>query len=346
MSRFFKILSVIFVIVLYGNNIKSQEVSAKLDSFQIEIGNQVYFHLSAKLNKNQFVKFPDFKNNIIDGIEIIERTGIDTIQLQDGKLNLKQSFLITSFEDSLYNIPQFLFIIDKDTLYTKSIMFDVQMMKGIDSAFVSKIDTNQVLRIFDVKAPIDTPLTFEEFIKIYYPYIIGFIVLLLIAFFVWYYIKKRKENQPLIKFEKPKEPAHLIAFRELEKLKEKKLWQSGKEKQYYSELTDIIREYIYNRYNILTFEKTSHQLLENIKYSNVIDNERYIDLSRILNLADLAKFAKYKPLPDENDLSIKNAIIFVEKTLKEEIKEENTSSDIIEEIVNENKKENIDNKNK
>ena len=348
MNRFFKILNLIFVITTFyfENNIKAQEVSAKLDSFQIEIGQQVYLHLSVKQNKNQFVKFPEFKDNIIEGIDIIEKTRIDTISQKDGIVNLKQSFLITSFEDSLYNIPQFAFVADKDTLYTEAIMFDVQMMKGIDSAFVAKIDTNQVLRIFDVKAPIDTPLTFEEFIKNYYPYIIGFFVLLALAFFIWYYLKKRKENQPLIKIEKPKEPAHLIAFRELEKLKEKKLWQSGKEKQYYSELTDIIREYIYNRYNIQTFEKTSHQLLENIKHSKVIDNERYIDLSRILNLADLAKFAKYKPLPDENDLSIKNAIIFVEKTLDKE-KEVKEKLDTVFNNNNENKNiENIDSKNK
>ncbi len=323
MSKSLKILNLILIItvIFTENNLKAQEVNAKLDSFQIEIGTQVYFHLSVKQENNQLVEFPMLIDTIIGGIEIIEKTSIDTISKKNGKVHLRQSFLITSFEDSLYKIPEFPFITDNDTLYTKSLMFDVQKMKGVDSTFVSSIDTTQKFKVFDIKKPVNTPLTFKEFIQIYYHYIIAILIFIVIAFLLWYFIKRWRENKPLIEIKKYKEPAHLIAFRELENLKEKKLWQTGKEKQYYSELTDIIREYIYNRYNIQTFEKTSYQLLENIKHSKVVDNERFADLSVILNLADLAKFAKYKPLANENDLSLKNAITFVEKTLVEEKKE-------------------------
>ena len=113
MSRFYKILQLSIYLISFifgGNSLKAQEVSAKLDSFQIEIGEQVYFYLSVKQNKNEFVKFPDFKDNIIDGIDIIEKSIIDTTELADGKLSLMQSFLITSFDDSLYNIPSFPFV--------------------------------------------------------------------------------------------------------------------------------------------------------------------------------------------------------------------------------------------
>jgi len=323
MSKSLKILNLILIItvIFTENNLKAQEINAKLDSFQIEIGTQVYFHFSVKQEDNQYVEFPILLDTIINGIEIIEKTSIDTISKKNGKVHLRQSFLITSFEDSLYKIPEFPFITDNDTLYTKSLMFDVQKMKGVDSTFVSSIDTTQKFKVFDIKKPVNTPLTFKEFIQIYYHYIIAILIFIVIAFLSWYFIKRWRENKPLIEIKKYKEPAHLIAFRELENLKEKKLWQTGKEKQYYSELTDIIREYIYNRYNIQTFEKTSYQLLENIKHSKVVDNERFADLSVILNLADLAKFAKYKPLANENDLSLKNAITFVEKTLVEEKKE-------------------------
>ncbi|MBN1252792.1 MAG: hypothetical protein JXA16_11700 [Bacteroidales bacterium] len=320
---------------MINNNINAQEVSAKLDTFQIEIGDQVYLYLSVSQDDNEIVKFPDLKDNIIDGVEIISKSTIDTNKLANGKLNLKQSLLITSFEDSLYFIPPFPFISGKDTLYTNSLSFDVLMMR-IDSATVSKIDTNQILRIFDVKEPIKTPFTFEEFLKNYYLYMIGILALALITFLIWYYIKKKRENKPLIEIKKPQEPAHIIALRKLGNLKEKKLWQSGKEKAYYSELTDIIREYIKNRFNIHTFEKTSYQLLENIKISKIVDNERYNELSNLLNLSDLAKFAKYKPLPDENDLSMKNAIIFIKETLveKKEVKNDDENSNVIENIEN------------
>jgi len=302
--------------VFVSKLINAQEitVNAKLDTFQIEIGDQVYFKLNVVQPSDSYVIFPKFKNEIIDGIDIVSIGQIDTIQSVNKKLSLTQGYLITSFDDSLFNIPPFPFISGNDTTYSNSISFDVQMV-SLDSATISKIDTNQVLKIFDVKSPIDTPWTFKEFLQNYYLYIIGFIALVLIGLLIHYIIKRRKENKPLFKISKPKEPAHIIALRSLNKLKQKKLWQADKEKAYYSELTYILREYLENRYEISALDRTSHELLELIKHSNIIEKERFTELSQILILGDLAKFAKFKPLPDENDLSLKNAFSIVENTI-------------------------------
>jgi len=313
-----KIIIFIILSVFVGEQLNAQQFTAsiKLDTFQIEIGDQVYLKLNVIQAKNQFVKFPEFKNEIIEGIDIVSIAQIDTLQSSNKELNLTQRILITSFEDSLFNIPPFPFTNGEDTVYSNSISFDVQMV-SLDSATISKIDTNQVLKIFDVKSPIDTPWTFKEFLRNYYPYILGILALIIIVFLIAYIIKRRKENKPIFRISKPKEPAHIIALRELNKLKQKKLWQSGKEKAYYSELTHILREYIENRYNIGALEKTSHELLEIMKHSNIIENDRIIELNQILRLADLAKFAKFKPLPNENDLSMKNAFSLIENTIPE-----------------------------
>ncbi len=314
-----KIIIFTTLLVFIGKFANSQQfnATAKLDTFQIEIGDQVYFKLSATNAKGQFVQFPKFKENIIEGIDIISITGIDTIKTTNNTLKLSQQILITSFEDSLFNIPPLAFICGDDTVFTNSISFDVQMV-AMDSATISKIDTNQVLRIFDVKKPIDKPLTFKEFLQSYYLYFIGFIALVLLSYLTYYVIKRRKENKPIFRISKPKEPAHIIALRSLNELKQKKLWQTGKEKAYYSELTYILREYIENRFNISALDRTSHELLELLKYSNIIEKDRIKELSQVLRLADLAKFAKFKPLADENDLSLKNAFSIVENTIIEE----------------------------
>ncbi|RLD84956.1 MAG: hypothetical protein DRJ07_04125, partial [Bacteroidetes bacterium] len=161
------ILFIISVFVSKLINAQEITVNAKLDTFQIEIGDQVYFKLNVVQPSDSYVIFPKFKNEIIDGIDIVSIGQIDTIQSVNKKLSLTQGFLITSFDDSLFNIPPFPFISGNDTTYSNSISFDVQMV-SLDSATISKIDTNQVLKIFDVKSPIDTPWTFKEFLQNYY----------------------------------------------------------------------------------------------------------------------------------------------------------------------------------
>lgn len=126
-------------------------------------------------------------------------------------------------------------------------------------------------------------------------------------------------------------PAHVRAANELDKLKAEKIWQQGREKEFYSKLTDILRRYIYEREGINAMEMTSGEILNNIRQISDVDSV-YDNLKQILSTADLVKFAKYKPYPDENDLSMVNAYFFVNQTkepdpipTKEELNEEDKS---------------------
>ena len=331
------ILIILSIFIAKQANAQQFKAVAQLDTFQIEIGDQVYLKFIAIQQADKFVEFPKFKKQIIDGIDIISISQIDTVQSASKEFTLSQSILITSFDDSLFNIPAFPFISDSDTIYSNSISFDVHMVK-IDSATISKIDTNQVLRIFDVKKPIDTPWTFTEFLKNYYLYIIGIILIAILSFLTYYFIKRYKENKPIFKISKPKEPAHVTALRELNKLKERKLWQTGKEKAYYSELTHILRKYIENRFHVSALDRTSHEVLELLKHANIIEKEQLNELSQIFKMADLAKFAKFRPLAHENDLNLKNAFSIIENTIpvvetsetEKEENENNTENKIIE----------------
>ncbi|MCF6241964.1 MAG: hypothetical protein L3J74_11535 [Bacteroidales bacterium] len=330
-------------ILLISSHLFAQDFSAslQLDTFQIEIGDQVYLKLNLVQAENLKVQFPQFKNKIIEGIDIVSKSGIDTVSKENGKIFLRQNILITAFDDSLYTIPPFAFVSGADTVYTKSMSFDVQKAQ-FDSTFLSQLDTTQMLPIFDIEKPIDTPWTFKEFWQYYGLYIVLLLIAITLFFVGRYFYKRYKDNKPLFKAEQPKEPAHIIALRKLDKLKNKKLWQSGYPKEYYSELTYVLREYLENRYNINALEKTSHELIEMLRHTKLMDKELVEEFRQIFNLGDLAKFAKFNPLPDENDLSMKNAYSIIENTkiILEEKEETEMQNDAKDKTINSQKEGN------
>ncbi len=125
---------------------------------------------------------------------------------------------------------------------------------------------------------------------------------------------RQHRKDPEIFSLKPQEPAHVIAFRDLDKLKEEKLWESGQVKMFYTRLTEISRQYIERQYGIPAMERTTEEILEAFRRSNT--EEPLLDemLKELLELADLVKFAKEDPLPVDNQTNLNNAYLFVQKT--------------------------------
>ena len=107
---------------------------------------------------------------------------------------------------------------------------------------------------------------------------------------------------------------HELALMELEKLRVKKLWQAGKMKDYHTELTDILRKYIEDRFHLMAMESTSSEILDDLEKKTGISKECREMLSRILILADLVKFAKYIPLPEDHEQSMEYSVDFINKT--------------------------------
>ena len=115
--------------------------------------------------------------------------------------------------------------------------------------------------------------------------------------------------------ERPQEPAHVIALRELDRLREEKLWQRSEFKTYYTRLTEIIRQYIERRYGIPAMEMTSYEILDAWKLEEQPEEDLAAQLNRLLNLADLVKFAKEKPLASDNEENLERAYEFVKRTV-------------------------------
>ena len=169
--------------------------------------------------------------------------------------------------------------------------------------------------------PYDAPVTLKEVI----PFILGIILIGAILFFILYAIKRKKNHQPLFSLPKrPKDPPHIIALRELNRIKDEQLWQKGKTKQFYSDVTETLRKYIEDRFQIPAMEQTSDETINSFTSNkNLLKEKSLKNLSQILRLADLVKFAKYQPLPDDDNMTLVNAYFFVNDTKIEEKKSEN-----------------------
>ena len=301
-------LLILSVIILFG--LKTYSQKAILDTNRILIGDQVKLKIQIDIEKEKTINFTFFEKELISGIEILDYPEIDTVN--NGK-TLQQSFLITSFEDSTFHIPPISILVDDDTLKTNPLILEVRYFKP-DSIFISKIDTTEIFKIRDIKKNVKAPWTFAEFWNIYGKIILMVFFSILLIGAILYYIIRRRKNKPIFIPSKPKELPHVTALKKLDILKEKKLWQKGKVKAYYTKLTEILRIYIVMRFNIPALEYTSFQLIIALEHNNLIENGAIEKLKQILTFADLAKFAKMQPLADENDNNLKNAYFFIDNT--------------------------------
>jgi hypothetical protein len=306
----------LFLLLIFAVSANAQRIkaTASIDSTNILLGDQVKLFLEIDHPKTVEVTFPSVPDTLIEYIEVLDRSEIDTFETDDETFQKQiQSFLITSFDSGSYRIPPFWFKIDLDG------RLDSVPSNGVTlNVHTIPIDTTRGPT--DIKYPYDAPVTLKEVI----PYILGAILILAILFFIFYAIKRKKNNQPIFVIpKKPKEPAHIIALRELDRIKQEKLWQQGKTKQYYSEVTETLRKYIEDRFDIPAMEQTSDETLDSFKYRrDLLKEKTFENLSRILKLADLVKFAKYRTSPDDDNMTLVNAYFFVNDTKPEEKKPE------------------------
>jgi hypothetical protein len=220
-----------------------------------------------------------------------------------------RTLYITSFDSGYWAIPPFKFIINGDTtgIYSDALLLSVSTVA---------VDTTQAIK--DIKQPYAISYSWIDWIKDN-KLLIGLVMLgiLILCIVIYFILKSLKNKPPQVVEEAVKIPPHVIALEKLEQLRAGKLWQEGKLKSYYISLTDIIREYIEHRFKIQALEQTTDEILTSFR-SVAIDKESLDRLRQILVLADLVKFAKEHPLPNENELSMDNAFEFVNGTKREE----------------------------
>ena len=289
-------------------------VSASIDSTMLMIGDQTAMHLSVTQEANERVEMPVFGETLQDGIEIVDRSAVDTTTLPDGRLQLSQELTLTSFKDSLFAVAPIAVVSGGDTFWTEPMALNVIQPFEVDSS----------LAITDIKDIEKAP--------IYWWGILRWILLVLtvIGLFVgayygvlWYrkhFLKEEEVIEPELL-----RPADEVALEKLDEIKAQKIWKDGKVKEYQTELTDVVREYIGRRFDVQSTEKTSDETLRAMK--PLIDKELFAKLSKMLQLADLVKFAKWHTTPDENEQALSTAYEFVNET-REVINDEMSATDV------------------
>jgi ABC-type multidrug transport system fused ATPase/permease subunit len=300
--------SILVCLFVFGMKAVAQDARAiaKLDQSAIRIGDQTKLRLTVYQRATEQFSFPILADTLAGKLQILKSAAQDTIRDPNDpqKITVTKSLIITGFDAGTYTIPSFDFKGRTGIIKTDALQLVVQSVK---------VDTTKA--IFDIKQPLAVSYTFSDWFRDNWQLVLfPFLGMLLIATAVYYWIK-RKKDLPVKEVVVPGLPAHTIALNQLAALKDKKLWQQDQVKEYYSELTEVLREYLEKRYAIRTHEKTTEEIIAALHRAD-ITAENKAALHQLLALADMVKFAKEKPVAVENERSIEDAMLFVSATRK------------------------------
>jgi len=206
---------------MFYNLLLAIVVSASIDSTSLMIGDQTDLHLQVTQEKSERVEMPVFGETLQDGIEIVDKTIVDTLPLSDGRIQLNQYLTLTSFKDSLFSINPIAVVCGQDTFRTEPMALNI----------VQPFEVDTTLAITDIKDIEKAPIWWWGIFR----WVLLAIVLLLLAVGGWYlwrwYQKNRKPEEEPIDPELLR-PADEVALEKLDEIKAQKIWKDGKVKEY------------------------------------------------------------------------------------------------------------------
>ncbi|MGZ3900251.1 MAG: hypothetical protein ACXVNQ_07720 [Bacteroidia bacterium] len=291
------------------------KVNAVLDSSKIRIGEQVKLDLYVTYNGNQKnlkIEWPKIGDTLTGKVEVVSVSTIDTTipdKNDPSIIQNHQQIYVSAYDSGYFAIPGFKFTLNNDTnqvLFTQTLMLEVHTVPTDTSLAKTK----------DIKTVLNEPFNWKWYINYIY-LAIGIILFTVVVILITRYLTRRQQ-QKVIEPAKPKIPAHITALAALEKIKQEQVWKEGRVKEYYSSISDAVRLYIEERYNVFALESTTDEIMTAFR-SQVIDTESKNKLQQLLQLSDLVKFAKMEPIESEHNFTLQNAFDFVNGTKREEV---------------------------
>jgi hypothetical protein len=296
----------IFISFLSSSNSQDVKVTTRFDTSRIYIGDQTHFSITVDQPAGINLSIPSYKDTLYKKIEILSGPVVDSSINKEGRIKIIQKYLVSSFDSGFYQVPPVIAELRTES-GLKRFFSDYSPLE-VMRVMIAPADTT--LKIFDIIKPYRAPVTLGEIL----PWVLLVAVLGVIIWAIIRYIRKRKKTQKGIEVVINPDPAHVIAFRELERLRDEKLWQNGEIKLYYTELTEILRQYLENRFRVFSLELTTSETLEALVKAGFKKDASYNQLKAVLTGADLVKFAKYKPEPTENESHFQTSWDFVTAT--------------------------------
>ena len=301
MNRNFLFLFIFLCFSLYG---KAQvTVDASIDTLLIRVGEQTKLHLQVSMDAGASCDFPQFADTIVAGVECLEESKPVTTELNGGKrLLVSKDYTVTSFDSGHYYLPPLEVLVDQKPYQSRQSL----------SLKVFSVDVNlsKPNEFFGPKDIMNAPVVWEDWALVFWLSIL----LIPIIGICLYLIIRYRDNKPIIRHIKvtPKLPPHQKAMNEIKAIKSEKVWTPEDSKEYYTKLTDTLRNYIKERYGFNAMEMTSSEIIEHL--TNEPDDQAMDELRELFQTSDLVKFAKYNALINENDRNLVNAVEFINKT--------------------------------
>ena len=298
MIRFAYCFLLVFLTISSSAQVK---VESSLSAVEILVGQQVELNVSATTPQNAQVEFP--KEGLIPmGVEFLGAIEKEPEMVEDGKVRHSRSYVLTSFDDTLYYLPPLTVKVDGKDYQTNKLALKVLTVD---------VDTTNYEKYYGPKDVQDNPMLWSgEWSQ---PFWFSFIVVILIAITGYLYLRYR-DNKPVIariRIVKRILP-HQKAMKAIEEIKAEMMVMAEDPKDYYTKLTDTLRRYIEERYGFNAMEMTSSEIIDRLMSTD--DPKSLEELKQLFNTADLVKFAKYSTLINENDANLVNAVEFINQT--------------------------------
>lgn len=253
-------------------------VSASIDSTTIKIGEQIKYQIKVETDPESLVVFPE--GETFSPLELVESLEIDTLR-ENGNYRLLKEYFLTQFDSGKYVIPPQEVLIKSNSYYTDSIAVEVNDVV---------VDTTKQ-KLYPIKPSVDVPAGFS--IPDWVWWLLGiFLIAALVAFLI---IRKKKKDAL-----EPELPPYEEAMAELQKLDNSHLLEKREIKEYYSQLSFAVRKYLDRKIYDHGLERTTNELILYLRAQKdagrlKLTDGTISDFERILQRADLAKFARSKP---------------------------------------------------
>lgn len=277
-------------------------VDARLDTAVIRIGEQVTLHLEVTYPGVVGVQWPTITDTLNKHVEVVHDSGIDTAQGTGDLMRQIRTLTLTSFDSGFWAVPPFRFVVNGTPMETEALLVEVRTVP---------VDSTMALR--DIKDIQVLPFSLAYWIRQHAVWIAGGAIgLALIITLLYLLLRKRK---PVAERLAPEiaVPLQERILAALAALDQQRVWQQGDHKSYHSRLTDLLRSYIEERFRVPAMESTTDELLKELRVSP-LNNDQRGQLENMLRLADMVKFAKALPSPQENEQMMAGALRFVQDT--------------------------------